>query len=217
MGRQAVSQKSKKPPAKTDLAPPVVSTAQDTTELAQSIGKNLRRLRIKHGHSLERLASLSGVSRAMLGQIELGKSIPTISLLWKVARALDVPFSALNVDGSTSASLLLRAGQAKLLTSIDGKFTSRALFPHDAARKVEFYELELAPHTAEHAVAHAPGTTENLIVTAGIVEIEVAHETHVLKKKDALFFQADVPHVYRNLSAEKAVMYLVMTYTDSIG
>ena len=31
----------------------------------------------------------------MLGQIELGRSAPTINLLWKVARALDVTFSAL--------------------------------------------------------------------------------------------------------------------------
>ena len=212
-----VPQKSKKNPAKAksenrDALPP-----QDTAKLAQSIGKNLRRLRIKHGHSLERLAILSGVSRAMLGQIELGKSVPTISLLWKVARALDVPFSALNVDDGASTSLVLRANQAKLLTSIDGKFSSRALFPHDTARKVEFYELELAPHAAEYAVAHPPGTTENLIVTAGEVEIEIGHETHSLKKKDALFFQADAPHVYRNTNAEKAVMYLVMAYNDSVG
>ena len=217
MVRPPVSQKSKKRSVKANADRPEALPPQDTAEIAQSIGKNLRRLRIKHGHSLERLAVLSGVSRAMLGQIELGKSVPTISLLWKVARALGVPFSALNVDGSTSTSLVLRADKAKLLTSIDGKFTSRALFPHDAARKVEFYELELAPHAAEYAVAHTPGTTENLIVTAGEVDIEIGNETHSLKKKDALFFQADVPHVYRNTSAEKAVMYLVMAYTDSIG
>ena len=34
---------------------------------------NLRRLRIQRGHSLERLAKLSGVSRAMLSQIEVGR------------------------------------------------------------------------------------------------------------------------------------------------
>ena len=52
-------------------------------------------MRVKRGLSLERLAKASGVSRAMLCQIELGQSAPTINILWKIARALDVPFSAL--------------------------------------------------------------------------------------------------------------------------
>lgn len=186
-------------------------------ELAKSIGANLRRLRVRQGYSLERLATASDVSRAMLSQIELGKSVPTISLLWKVAKALGVPFSALNVDGASSPSQILRADATKILTSQDGTFTSRALFPHDSPRKVEFYELELAPYAAEHAVAHAPGTMENLIVTVGEVEIVVGAETHRLSRKDAILFQADVPHIYRNVSAEKSILYLVMSYAESIG
>ena len=59
------------------------------------VGANLRRLRNQRGLSLERLAQISGVSRAMLGQIELGQSAPTINVLWKIASALEVPFSAL--------------------------------------------------------------------------------------------------------------------------
>ena len=153
----------------------------------------------------------------MLSQIENGKSVPTISLLWKVAKALDVPFSALNIDGSVTSSRVLRAGDAKILTSQDGSFTSRALFPHDSERKVEFYELELAPYASESAVAHAPGTLENLVVTVGEVEISLGGETYLLKKKDAILFQADVPHIYRNVSAEKSVIYLVMSYADRVG
>ena len=59
------------------------------------MGPALRRLRADRGLSLDRLAAASDVSRAMLNQIELGKSTPTIKVLWKIARALEVPFSAL--------------------------------------------------------------------------------------------------------------------------
>src|SRR5262245_47190505 len=71
--------------------------ASDKTsaDLAPVVGANLRRLRVQRGLSLEKLAQSSGVSRAMLGQIELGRSAPTINVLWKIARALDVTFSAL--------------------------------------------------------------------------------------------------------------------------
>src|SRR5438552_16590882 len=66
-----------------------------TADLAPVVGANLRRLRMRRGLSLEKLAQKSGVSRAMLGQIELGQSAPTINVLWKIARALDVTFATL--------------------------------------------------------------------------------------------------------------------------
>ena len=77
------------------------------------VGTNLKRLRKAQGHSLERLAELSGVSRAMLGQIETGKSVPTVSLLWKVADALGVPVTELIATQTGSTTVVLpRAGAA---------------------------------------------------------------------------------------------------------
>src|SRR5882724_3712812 len=131
-----------------------------STELPVILGRNLRRLRTRQGHSLERLAKLSGVSRAMLSQIETGKSAPTISLLWKIATALGIPFATLLDSQKVGGTAVLRREDAKVLGSSDGKFTSRALFPFDAERKVEFYELRLAPEHQENAEAHAPGTVE---------------------------------------------------------
>jgi transcriptional regulator with XRE-family HTH domain len=189
-----------------------------SAELSTILGRNLRRLRTQRGHSLERLARLSGVSRAMLGQIETGKSTPTISLLWKVATALDVPFATLLAAEPTSGTVVLRRDDAKVLTSSDGRFTSRALFPFDSERRVEFYELHLAPNHRQDAEAHAPGTKENLIVVRGTVEITSAHERSViLAEGDAILFEADVPHSYRNLTSVEAVLYLVMTYVEAVG
>src|SRR6185503_14817644 len=78
--------------ARPDGAPPATTShpTTESTDLAPVVGSNLRRLRTRRGLSLERLAQISGVSRAMLGQIELGQSAPTINVLWKIARALEV-------------------------------------------------------------------------------------------------------------------------------
>ena len=67
------------------------------------------------------------------------------------------------------------------------------------------------------ATAHPPGTAENLVVTAGAVEIRVGADLHELRVGDALSFAADVPHHYVNQGTEEAVMYLVMTYAEEIG
>jgi transcriptional regulator with XRE-family HTH domain len=189
-----------------------------SAELPAIVGRNVRRLRTRQGHSLERLAKISGVSRAMLGQIETGKSTPTISLLWKVATALGVPFANLLATDDLHGIAVLRRDQAKVLTSSSGRFSSRALFPFELERRVEFYELRLAAGHREQAEAHATGTRENLIVTQGAVEIEAGGERPVLLRQgDAILFEADVPHSYRNPGVVEAVMYLVMTYIETVG
>jgi transcriptional regulator with XRE-family HTH domain len=187
------------------------------TDLTPVVGANLRRLRGQRGLSLEKLSKLSGVSRAMLGQIELGQSAPTINVLWKIASALGVPFSGLISARSEGGLHVLRASQAKLLTSHDGSFSSRALFPFDSPRRVEFYQLTVRPGGVEKAEAHNPGTTENLVVAQGQVEIEVSGRREPLEAGDAIVFEADVPHVYRNRGERDAVMFLVMTYADTVG
>jgi transcriptional regulator with XRE-family HTH domain len=202
-----------------DSATPT-TTSHPTTEaadLAPVVGANLRRLRTRRGLSLERLAQISGVSRAMLGQIELGQSAPTINVLWKIARALEVTFSALISARTQSGALVLRAAESKILTSKDRSFSSRALFPFDEPRRVEFYELRLAASSIEEADAHPPGTSENLVVTAGALEIDVAGDTHRLETGDSILFEADTPHAYRNPGRVEAVMYLLMTYAEEIG
>jgi transcriptional regulator with XRE-family HTH domain len=193
-------------------------TGDPAIDLPIIVGKNLRRLRIRQGYSLERLAKHSGVSRAMLGQIETGKSAPTIGLLWKVATALGVPFASLIAADDARGTVLLRRAKAKLLSSNQGRFTSRALFPFDGERQVEFYELRLSPLHHEEAEAHAPGTRENLVVAKGVVEIVSGFEPPLtLSEGDAILFRADVRHSYRNLGTEEAILFLVMTYVGTVG
>jgi transcriptional regulator with XRE-family HTH domain len=225
-----LGQVKKKPATKTTTLPakvedasatPVAATnapsAAEATDLAPVVGSNLRRLRTRRGLSLERLAQISGVSRAMLGQIELGQSAPTINVLWKIARALEVTFSALISTRTQTGALVLRSTESKILTSKDRTFSSRALFPFDEPRRVEFYELRLAAGSVEDADAHPPGTSENLVCTAGTVEIDVGGDTHKLEAGDSILFEADTPHAYRNVGRVEAVMYLVMTYAEEIG
>ena len=66
----------------------------------------------------------------------------------------------------------------------------------------------------EEAEAHAPGTKENLAVSAGEVEVVVGGIGHHLGTGDAISFDADVPHAYKNPGQTDAVMYLVMTYVE---
>ena len=200
--------------AAEDPASPSAVNKDDGDRLTLIVGRNVKRLRLRRNLSLEGLSRLCGVSRAMLGQIELGRSVPTINIVWKIANAFDVPFSALVTSHETEPYRLLTVDQTKILSSASGEFSSRALFPFDAERQTEFYEIRLKPGGIEHADSHAVGTTENLVVVKGLLEIKFGEETLRLSPGDAILFQADTPHSYRNTSKSELLAYLVMTYVE---
>lgn len=180
--------------------------------LAAVIGGQVHQRRKQLGLSLDTLARQSRVSRAMLSQIERGRSTPTIGVLWKIAHALEAPISALLSEEREENVWLLPVASTRRLYSRDGRFCSRALFPFDQPRRVEFYELRLESGGEEVAEPHSPGTLENLVVARGEIEIIVAGTRYGLTAGDAIQFLADVAHAYRNVGQSEAVMYLVVTY-----
>ncbi len=191
-----------------------LDSSNNESELSFSVSKNLKTIRSDRGLSLEKLAQISGVSRTMLNQIELCKSTPSINILWKIARALDVPFSFLINPIEKEGSVVLKQNEMKILTSKDGKFSSKALFPFDAPHRThEFYELKLLPGSSEKANAHSPGTLENIVVNTGSLRLTVGKKVYNLESGDAILFEADHPHIYHNPGAISSIMYLVMTYT----
>lgn len=187
--------------------------------LAATVAERLRRLIGRKGRSFERLAELSGIEAEELSRIESGAEPPRIGHLWRIANALGVPFGSLVASKERQGVLVIRRNEAQAVSSADGAFLSRALFPYDCNRPVEFYHLAIGPSHIERAEAHAPGTKENLVVAKGSVEVVVGRESPVqLDEGDAMDFLADVPHSYRNLGVVPAVVYLVMSYeTPSEG
>lgn len=174
------------------------------------LGRNLRRLRVRQGLSLERLARLSGVSRAMLGQIELGRSVPTVTVLWKVARALDVSFTTLISFTGHDGIVVMRHDPSQTLLSADGNTAVRTLTPSDGDRRVEFRELVLRAGALENGVCHQPGTMQNIVVANGQVELSLAGRRIGLGPRDAILFDADLHHDWRNVGDDDATLYMVV-------
>lgn len=203
----------------TGIAPLAVGPepAENLLDLAAVIGGQVHQRRKQLGLSLETLARRSQVSRAMLSQIERGHSTPTIGVLWKIAHALEAPISALLSEQSEETVWLLPVADARRRYSKDGGVCSRALFPFDNPRRVEFYELRLETQGKEAANPYPSGTLENLVVSRGEVEIIIAETRYGLTTGDAIQFLADVAHTYRNVGPMEAVMYLVITYARSVA
>jgi transcriptional regulator with XRE-family HTH domain len=177
-----------------------------------NVGENLRVLRLERGLTLTELAERSGVSKAMLNQIESGKSSPTIALGWKIANGLGVPFGTLLGDSEPGDFVLHRDADITTFYSENRSLCSRALFPPGDNRAAEMYELTLAPGGEEQANPHAVGTREQIYVTSGQFVIETAGRRAQLEAGDLIFFRADRNHRYFNPGKKPARGILIMRY-----
>lgn len=180
-------------------------------DLARRVARNLRDKRKLRGMSLDELASASGVSRAALSQIETQKSNPSLSVLWKIAVGLQIPFAELLGDAGPSVNILRRA-DAQVLRSADGRLESRPVTPAGFSRELEVYELRLASRSTHTSEAHAAGTQELIIVLAGQLRMHVGPDKFDLGPGDSLAFPADRPHAYENPGGAEGRYHNVVLY-----
>ncbi len=175
-------------------------------EIFNHIASTLKSLRKKRGWSLDKAAQETGVSKAMLGQIERGESSPTIATLWKIATGFNVPFSLF------IALEQHRAGKPKTIHPSDNKIRVHPLFSYDEETKCEIFLIELLPGCEHISSPHKPGVIEHVLVTDGVMEVFLSDSWKPLKRGEGLRFCADQRHGYRNLSEQTSIIHDIIHY-----
>ena len=183
-------------------------------DIEHLVAANLARLRAMRHLSLDALARLSGVSRAMLAQIEAGRSVPSIRSVHRIASALQVSVAAFLRDFAFDGMQLLPAAAAPRLVSANGSFASRNLFPAQSRRRTEFQEIRQQAAGIEYCAALLPGSCKNLVLVHGRLEICANAQTLLLGPGDAAFFDADRIHSYRNPGDSEALAYVVTQHPE---
>ena len=146
---------------------------ETAARVAKIVGESLRDIRRRQGHSLDSLALASGVSRAMLGQIETGKSVPTITVLWKIADALGVPVAQLISDPEAPPFTITRSSEARTITSSSGRYESRSIAASDDSAGVTFEEIRIAPGHSEVIAERRGSARASLVVASGSIDVAI--------------------------------------------
>lgn len=177
-----------------------------------ALGPRLRELRRSHGWSLDRAATETGVSKAMLGQIERGESSPTVATLWKIAGGFRCSLTRFLVTDPADAPTLFRDVASTRTRPARDEMLVAALFPFDARFGFEWMELTLMPGYERRSEPHAPGVTEHVLVLRGRIEVLVEGHWHALDEGEAVRFAGDRPHGYRNPGGEPAICHNLIHY-----
>ncbi len=161
-------------------------------DFQQHLSAALRQLRQANGWSLTLTAERTGVSKAMLGQIERGESSPTVATLWKIATGFSVPFSFF-IDGR-----VLPSGALAGFSQANAEMTVHPLLPYDPQLRFDLLAVELAAGAQSQSSPHEAGCVEQVVVIEGELLLGVGDIWRRLVAGEAFQFRADVAHSYRN-------------------
>lgn len=175
------------------------------------IGNKLKDIRNKRNLSLDEMAKLTGVSKAMLGQIERGQSNPTVSTLWKIATGLKVSFSLFIDENQDDLKTICQNNITPILED-NGKMRLYPIFPFDANKGFEIFTIELEPGCDHISVPHNDGVEEYIIVTEGQIEMNINDKKFILEKGNSMKFMANKPHTYKNTSQYISVFQNIILY-----
>ncbi|NUU62309.1 helix-turn-helix domain-containing protein [Paenibacillus agri] len=176
-----------------------------------SISKNVSRIRKERKLSLDQTAELTGVSKAMLGQIERGETNPTVTTLWKIANGLHVSFSSLIKE---EAPLVTVVSKKNAITEDDGNYRVHSLFPFDSKKQFEIYSIELEPGCSHESEAHYDGVEEYVLVSEGVLELSMEREQYIIEPEMSVMFQANRPHTYRNVGTSTVKFFNIIHYPN---
>ncbi|MFS0673530.1 helix-turn-helix domain-containing protein [Ornithinibacillus sp. 179-J 7C1 HS] len=182
-------------------------------EIQKILGRNLKSIREKQNLTLEKVSNLSGVSKAMIGQIERGESSPTITTIWKIANGLKISFTSLINVPEPEAKLVLRS-DVPFLSEDNGRYRVFPTFPFSEDKKFEIYSIEIEQGGKLDSVGHKEGTEEYITVFDGEVLIHINGSDYQLKNGDSIRFKADRPHSYFNTGNKLARLSMTIYYPD---
>lgn len=189
---------------------PSIHQASPEGDAAKSLPANLRRLRQEAQLTLDGLAERSGVSRAMISKIERGASVPTATVLGKLAAALQISLSQLLGEFHARQPRLHRKESQTTYHDPTSGFERRSLSPVFEDGAVDLALNVLPPGESVEFPPHHTGVEEYLVVHEGALTVLLDGRRFDVRSGDMLFYPSDRVHEFRNEGERSAVFYIVI-------
>jgi transcriptional regulator with XRE-family HTH domain len=202
---------SQRTPAPASAATPRRTASDPSERLSGYLADNMRLLRESRGLTQQQLAKLAGVPRPTWANLESGAANPTISVVVKVATALQVSVEELLAPPRVAVR---HFAADRLTVRKRGVVTVRKLLP-EPLPNLELDRLELPAGGQMIGVPHNPGTREYLTCERGTVELVASGQSFLLQPGDVVVFRGDQKHSYRNPGRETAIAYSVVALSTS--
>jgi len=175
----------------------------------KSFGAKMKQLRQARKISFEQLTNKTGLSQRYLRGIEEGITIPPVSAVIQIAKALAVDSGSFLSAEEQEAS---RKRRRESFFKRTQAYSYKTLTPDAEEKHMKAFLVTIDPKQDHKMVEYRHEGEEFLYVIKGHVEARVGEDQNLLKKGETLHFNSGMTHKLRNLSDEEAKL-LVVIYT----
>lgn len=175
--------------------------------------ESLKLLRQQSALSMQALAEKAGVSKSMICKIERDEVQPTLDVAARLAKAFNKTLSEMLHTPQTMSVVFLPRNEQAIWEDAH-HIKRRNISPVFEGLKIEWLQVEFPAGTFIQKCL--PVTTHKIekyvLVTKGILEIQVDTEIFLLKKGDSLYFEASCAHSFHNRGKETAEFYILVKH-----
>lgn len=175
------------------------------------VSRRIKERRTSQRLTVQELADRAGVSKGLISQIENGRSIPSLPVLFQIIQSLNSEVGDFfeNLKLSEPVVLVQKKDSFEAFEKEDaqGFQYQRILTRSMAASTVDVVLLELAPHSQREEVRTE--AFELKYILKGQVDYLINGQSYPLEAGDALFFDGRLPHLPRNTGRQSCQMLIV--------
>ncbi len=162
-----------------------------------NISDRLTQLREERDLSIRALGRLSGLSANALSVIERGLSSPSVSTLYKIATALEIPVTAFFEETPPKQDVvLIKSSERSRIPLYRGLWEGLGGSHYEGAVEPFMVTLEAGSSSGRFPMSHSGH--EFVFCLRGEFIYEVGEDTYALEAGDALLFAANLEHKWHN-------------------
>lgn len=187
------------------------------SNVGQSIGERIARLRADRRMTLDQLAKATGFTKSYLSKIENARKVPPIGSLSRIAVAFGTDIAGFVDSGGSgrhAGACVVRASERRPVvrggTAFGYDYLSLAFQKHDKAMEPFIFTF---PAKIDSHVFFDHEGEEFLFVLKGRIEFQVGGDRWVLRRGDSLYFDSHIPHRGWSLGGDARVLVVIYKST----
>jgi transcriptional regulator with XRE-family HTH domain len=180
------------------------------------VGKKLKSIRLKHGLTIQELATQSRVSANMISRVERGLTIPSVQILMRLAEVFDKSINYFVEEVATTHEVVFSSPGQRDTTVYDDEHNMHTESFTSGLRDPQFMSffctIPIGGSSGRQQMYH-PGD-ELIVLMSGRLEVTIAGETYLLEAGDSLSFKSHLPHCWQNAGESEArVIWTLSPFT----
>jgi mannose-6-phosphate isomerase-like protein (cupin superfamily) len=178
------------------------------------LGLRIRHARMSKGMKLRDVARKANCSESLMSRIENDKVQPSLSVLHRIAVALDLTVGQLFARSSDPGGFVWRSGERHVVTMDPNRkgsgLTLERLIPYEQGRLLQGNIHNVAPNGGMNGPISHEGEEVGYVIE-GQIELTIGSEIFLIECDDSFCFRSELSHSYRNPGPDRARIIFINT------